>query len=59
MGKVHVGYGACGCVVGLLSLPISEVHIRGVIERNILKCYGQNHVMCEKYEFEHMNRSVN
>ena len=59
MGKVHVGYGAFGYVISLLNLPISEMHIRKFIERNIFKFYGQNHVMCEKCELEHMNRSVN
>ena len=59
MGKVHVGYGTCGYVISLLNLPISEVHIQEFIERNIFKCYGQNHVTCEKCELEHMNRSVN
>ena len=59
MGKVHVGYGACGNVDGLPNLPISKMHIREFIERNIFKCYGQNHAMCEKYGLEHMDRSVN
>ena len=59
MGKVHVGNGACGDVSRLLNLPISEMRIRDFIERNIFKCYGQNHVMCEKYGLEHMDRSVN
>ena len=48
MGKVHVGCGTCGYVSSLLNLPIPEMHIQVFIERNIFKCYGQNHgMLCE------------